>query len=273
MRHAQRGLSTATNIAIILALVLIAGLIITRSRDTSPDQVNSASPSQATAPSEVPVAMVTDERIKRAAVDEPGAWLSYGRTFEEQRFSPLTDINRQTVSELGLAWFKDLETTRALEATPLVVDDIMYFTSAWSIAYALDARPATIRLPVHPGQRQVKSTSATAVPSSACAGMSRPMMPRPVNRRGVSIQFPAIPRYPSSIRRWNSPQKPGKAANGGRSAGVARSGIPLSTIRTFTQSTWALVTARPGPEPSVPRAGATTCSWQPSSRWMLIPAQ
>jgi quinohemoprotein ethanol dehydrogenase len=140
MRHAQRGLSTATNIAIILALVLIAGLIITLSRDTSTDQVNSASPSQATAPSEVTVAMVTDERIKRAAVDEPGAWLSYGRTFEEQRFSPLTDINRQTVSELGLAWFKDLETTRALEATPLVVDDIMYFTSAWSIAYALDAR-------------------------------------------------------------------------------------------------------------------------------------
>ena len=35
--------------------------------------------------------------------------------------------------------FKDLNTNRALEATPLVVDGVMYFTSAWNIAYALDA--------------------------------------------------------------------------------------------------------------------------------------
>jgi quinohemoprotein ethanol dehydrogenase len=85
------------------------------------------------------VGLVTDERIMKAEQDEPGAWLAYGRTFEEQRFSPLTQINRETVAGLGMAWFKDLNTTRALEATPLVVDGVMYFTSAWNIAYALNA--------------------------------------------------------------------------------------------------------------------------------------
>ena len=86
------------------------------------------------------VGLVTDERINSAHENEPGAWLSYGRTFEEQRFSPLTEINHDTVTDLGLAWFRDLNTTRALEATPLVVDGIMYFTSAWNIAYALNAK-------------------------------------------------------------------------------------------------------------------------------------
>jgi quinohemoprotein ethanol dehydrogenase len=94
------------------------------------------------APSAAPAAtagLVDDARIKAIETGDPGAWLTYGRTFEEQRFSPLTHISPDNVGELGVAWFKDLQTTRALEATPLVVDGVMYFTSAWSIAYAVDA--------------------------------------------------------------------------------------------------------------------------------------
>ena len=83
--------------------------------------------------------MVDDERVKRADIDDPGAWLTYGRTFEEQRFSPLDQINRETVTNLGVAWTKELNTRHPVEATPLVVDGVMYFTSAWNIAYALDA--------------------------------------------------------------------------------------------------------------------------------------
>jgi quinohemoprotein ethanol dehydrogenase len=132
----ERGLSTTVIVAIIAALVAIALLVF--SGREAPPPAQSAAPA-VSEPAVGSVAMVTDERINRAAIDEPGAWLSYGRTFEEQRFSPLTDINRATVSDLGMVWFKDLNTTRALEATPLVVDGIMYFTSAWSIAYALDA--------------------------------------------------------------------------------------------------------------------------------------
>ncbi|MFB3079475.1 MAG: PQQ-binding-like beta-propeller repeat protein, partial [Lysobacterales bacterium] len=144
MNDTQRGLSTAIILAIFVAIAAIAWLVFRSAESPPPAEPPTAadtSPGAESTPATVSasVALVTDERIKRAAVDEPGAWLTYGRTFEEQRFSPLTHINRETVDGLGLAWFKDLNTTRALEATPLVVDGVMYFTSAWSIAYALDA--------------------------------------------------------------------------------------------------------------------------------------
>ena len=61
---------------------------------------------------------------------EPHNWLSNGRTYSEQRFSPLKQINTTNVDELGLAWSLDLKsrTARGLEATPLVVDGVMYTT-------------------------------------------------------------------------------------------------------------------------------------------------
>jgi len=68
-----------------------------------------------------------------------GDWLSYGRTADEQRFSPLTQINHRTIGELGLAWSLDLERgARSLEATPLAVDGTLYFTTSLSILYAVD---------------------------------------------------------------------------------------------------------------------------------------
>jgi glucose dehydrogenase len=74
-----------------------------------------------------------------AADQEPGNWMSHGRTYSEQRFSPLKEINDHNVGDLGLAWFYDLDTNRGQEATPIVVDGVMYFTSAWSKVFALDA--------------------------------------------------------------------------------------------------------------------------------------
>ncbi|MDE0886045.1 MAG: PQQ-dependent dehydrogenase, methanol/ethanol family [Myxococcota bacterium] len=84
------------------------------------------------------VGMIDDERIENAA-SEPGNWLAYGRTYEEQRFSPLSQINRETVGQLGLAWAKDMGTNRAQEATPIVVDGILFLTSSWSRVFAIDA--------------------------------------------------------------------------------------------------------------------------------------
>ena len=85
-------------------------------------------------------AMVDDARIAAMETDEPGAWLTYGRNYEEQRFSPLTDINRETVSGLGIAWYKELDTFHPVEATPLIIDGVMYFTAPYNIVYAVDAR-------------------------------------------------------------------------------------------------------------------------------------
>jgi PQQ-dependent dehydrogenase (methanol/ethanol family) len=74
-----------------------------------------------------------------AAADEPGQWLSYGRTYDEQRYSPLEQINTRNIDELGLAWFADIPLNRGQEATPIVVDGVMYFGSSWSNVFAFDA--------------------------------------------------------------------------------------------------------------------------------------
>jgi quinohemoprotein ethanol dehydrogenase len=66
-------------------------------------------------------------------------WLSYGRTYSEQRFSPLTKITADNAKQLGLAWFADLDTNRGQQATPLVIDGVMYLSTAWSMVKAYDA--------------------------------------------------------------------------------------------------------------------------------------
>jgi glucose dehydrogenase len=75
-----------------------------------------------------------------AADSTPGDWISHGRTYSEQRFSPLEKINTSNVQDLGLAWSFELPENRGIEATPLVTGGVMYTTSAWSIVRALDAK-------------------------------------------------------------------------------------------------------------------------------------
>src|SRR5690606_9204633 len=72
-----------------------------------------------------------DARRLVAADAEPGAWMSHGRTYSEQRFSPLDAINTANVANLGLAWFADLDTNRGQESTPIVVDGVIYVSTAW----------------------------------------------------------------------------------------------------------------------------------------------
>ncbi|MBC7519824.1 MAG: PQQ-dependent dehydrogenase, methanol/ethanol family [Sandarakinorhabdus sp.] len=83
-------------------------------------------------------AKVDDARLL-AAADDGANWLSHGRTADEQRNSPLTAVNDKTVSGLGLAWSSDLDTARGQEATPIVVDGVMYVSTAWSMVKAFDA--------------------------------------------------------------------------------------------------------------------------------------
>ncbi len=84
-------------------------------------------------------AYVNDERIRRAD-EEPGQWLAHGRTLGEQRYSPLSKIDDSNVTRLGLAWAYEPGTTRGMEATPLVIDGVLYATGEWSRVYALDAK-------------------------------------------------------------------------------------------------------------------------------------
>ena len=75
-----------------------------------------------------------------AADKEPGNWMSTGRTYDEQRYSPLKQISDKNVGQLGLAWSYKLDLDRGVEATPIVVDGVMYTTGPFSVVYALDAR-------------------------------------------------------------------------------------------------------------------------------------
>jgi quinohemoprotein ethanol dehydrogenase len=78
---------------------------------------------------------------------QPGSdWPAYGYNSDEQRFSPLGAINDKTVGRLGLAWSLELDqTARSLEATPLVVDGVMYFTVSLAKVYAVDATTGSVK--------------------------------------------------------------------------------------------------------------------------------
>lgn len=67
-------------------------------------------------------------------------WSSYGRTESETFYSPLADINVGNVNQLGLSWFLELPGQRTLEATPLAVNGVLYFSGTYGKAYAVDAR-------------------------------------------------------------------------------------------------------------------------------------
>ena len=77
-------------------------------------------------------------------VNDAADWTMYGRTYDEQRFSPLNQINEQNVAKLGPVWSRELGTARGLEATPLVVNGVIYTTGEWSVVYALDARTGQV---------------------------------------------------------------------------------------------------------------------------------
>ena len=78
-------------------------------------------------------------RLVEAGADSAN-WLSYGRTYDEQRFSPLDQIGTANVADLGLAWYADMDSARGQEATPIVIDGKIYITTAWSRVKAYDGQ-------------------------------------------------------------------------------------------------------------------------------------
>ena len=106
-------------------------------------QQNDGTPAAAAQPP-APVskfAKVDDARLLAANdAANAGQWMTYGRDYAEQRFSPLKSINTETVKNLGLAWYGDFDTRRGQESTPVVVDGTLYVTTAWSKVYAYDAK-------------------------------------------------------------------------------------------------------------------------------------
>jgi quinohemoprotein ethanol dehydrogenase len=111
-----------------LIVLVSIGLAACGKRAATPDQTAEAAR----------FAEVSEARVLGAA-QEPDQWLTPGRDAEGSYFSPLDSINDATVGRLGFAWAYDLGTRRGLEATPIVVDGVMYTSGNWGRVYALDA--------------------------------------------------------------------------------------------------------------------------------------
>jgi quinohemoprotein ethanol dehydrogenase len=117
---AQRRVFSAVTAAVALLILLSSIGMGAASAAGSPSPVNAA-------------------RLDNAERDS-GNWLSYGRTYSEQRYSPLAKISDSNARQLGLAWYADLDTDRGQESTPLVIDGVLYVSTAWSMVKAYDAR-------------------------------------------------------------------------------------------------------------------------------------
>ena len=88
-------------------------------------------------------ANVDEDRALKAAGETD--WIMHGRSYKEQRFSPLTQINDENVSNLGIAWASEIPSVDdGLAATPLVIDGVIYMTSSFANTWAVDARNGEI---------------------------------------------------------------------------------------------------------------------------------
>ncbi len=119
----------------LVSLMLVLGCrVFEAGRKVAPPEASAISPSATRA-----LEAIDDARLRNAALD-PQDWITHGGTYAEQRFSPLAEIAADNVGQLGLAWSFDTQTDRGLEATPLVVDGVLFTTGSWSVVFAIDAR-------------------------------------------------------------------------------------------------------------------------------------
>ena len=116
-------------VPVLLATGLVAAVLLAAC-DTQP----AAKAPQPAAPA----AQIDSARLQGIGT-EPGSWLTTGRDAGKTFYSPLDQINRQTAARLGFAWELKTGTNRGMEATPIVVDGVMYTSGVAGRVYALDA--------------------------------------------------------------------------------------------------------------------------------------
>jgi quinohemoprotein ethanol dehydrogenase len=118
-------MKTATGLVL---LTVAATLAACGARNAAPPATSKPAP-----------AAIDDARLARADA-EPQNWLAHGGNQQAHRFSGLDQIKPENISRLKPAWFLEFDTYRGQEATPIVVDGVIYVTTAWSKVYAVDAK-------------------------------------------------------------------------------------------------------------------------------------
>ena len=126
VRPVTRFAQAAVTIALSLA-ISASGAIAQNAAKGSPDHIKA-------------VTSAVDGASIKANTATSNDWPTIGLDYAETRFSKLNQITTDNVKKLGLVWTYPLESSRGVEATPLVVDGIMYVTASWSVVHAIDAR-------------------------------------------------------------------------------------------------------------------------------------
>ena len=86
-----------------------------------------------------PVGAVDENDLLKAGSNDAN-WLMYGRTYDAQRYSSLNQINTKNVKGLIPVWTFQTGVLDGFECSPLVIDGIMYLTTPWNHAYAIDCK-------------------------------------------------------------------------------------------------------------------------------------
>jgi quinohemoprotein ethanol dehydrogenase len=120
--------AVAPAVAIVLNVAIPSSCSVAAELATaSPDHIRS-------------VTSAIDSTAIKANTSTSRDWPTIGLDYAETRFSELRQITSDNVGNLGLVWSYSLDSDRGVEATPVVVDGIMYQTASWSVVHAIDAR-------------------------------------------------------------------------------------------------------------------------------------
>lgn len=88
---------------------------------------------------EAPAIAVTPDRLRNAGRD-PANWLIYGGDYGQTRYSTLTAISRANVQNLVPVWNFQTGVADGITSMPLIVDGVIFLTTAWDNVFAIDAR-------------------------------------------------------------------------------------------------------------------------------------
>jgi len=126
----------------LLTLAVISALLTACGGSDDSAAVTSSS-EPAAAPAQSSFVAGTAGKVDQArlanAASEPDQWLTYGGSYDEQRFSALDQINTSNADQVGLAWYVDIQANQGQQSTPLYVDGVVYFTESWGQVDAIDA--------------------------------------------------------------------------------------------------------------------------------------
>ena len=80
----------------------------------------------------------SEAAVSGTGVGAGANWTSHGGGSDESDFSRLEQITTSNAAQMGLAWWLDMPGEASLEATPLAVDGVLYFTGSYGTVYAVD---------------------------------------------------------------------------------------------------------------------------------------